>query len=81
MHAEVRLFAGAREAVGRESVEIEIDERSTAIDVIDRLADEWPQLADLLPSCRLAVDDRYVGPREVIPTGGSIALIPPVSGG
>ena len=43
------------------------------------LARAHPELAELLPSCAIAVDARYATDSE--PLHGEIAIVPPVSGG
>ncbi len=45
------------------------------------LKQQCPELKQLLPSCRIAVDCEYVGPEVSVPLGAEVALIPPVSGG
>lgn len=82
MQLEVLLFAVARDAAGRDAICVEVSEPALARDVIDAIGRELPQLAGLLPSCRLAVDCTYVsGETPVSGDRGEIALIPPVSGG
>jgi molybdopterin converting factor small subunit len=82
MQLEVLLFAAARDAAGSNMIRVELSEPATAGDVMDAIGQQLPQLAGLLPSCRLAIDCDYV-PIEtpVSDSCGEIALIPPVSGG
>ena len=54
---------------------------ATAADVIAAVSRELPQVAGLLPSCRLAVDQCYVTNQTAITHDSEFALIPPVSGG
>jgi molybdopterin converting factor small subunit len=82
MQLEVLLFAAAREAADSDSIRISVDAPARAADVIDAIGRELPQLAKLLPACRLAIDCSYVTADEVVGEDcGEIALIPPVSGG
>ena len=81
MQIEILMFAAARQAAGSERIRVEVDSDATAGDVIDAIGQGWPQLAPLLPACRLAIDNSYVDGDAVIPANGEIALIPPVSGG
>ncbi len=82
MQLEVLLFAAAREAANSDSIQISVDAPARAGDVIDAIGRELPQLAQLLPACRLAIDCSYVAPDEMVEEDcGEIALIPPVSGG
>lgn len=78
---QVQMFAGARELAGRPSIEIDVRPPIQAHAVFAALANSHPELAPLLPSCRLAVDNRYVVDQTIIDDDATIALIPPVSGG
>lgn len=77
----VLLFAGAREAVGADSLEVTVPQDATARCVLTAIGSAMPQLDGLLPACRLAVDRQFVGDDCPLPPGAELALIPPVSGG
>ena len=82
MQLEVLLFAAARDAAGSDMIRVDVDEPSQASDVLEAIGRRLPQLAGLLPSCRLAVDCQYVTSETQVSSASSeIALIPPVSGG
>ena len=82
MQLEVLLFAAAKEAADESSIVVEVPESPTAADVIAAIGERLPELAGLLPSCRLAVDCGYVTPQSVLDGDlHEVALIPPVSGG
>ena len=81
MDIEVLLFAAARESAGRDSIRLQVPNEAVASDVIDAVGQALPELAGLMPSCRLAIDCQYVGPQQTICAGSELALIPPVSGG
>lgn len=82
MQRDILLFAGAKQAVGRDTVTIEVPDDSTAADILAALAAQYSELASLLPSSRLAVDSTYVSTdAAVIAPDSEVALIPPVSGG
>lgn len=79
---QVLLFAGVREAAGRETIEIDCGPDPTASDVIEHLADRLPDAAALIRISRLAVEGRYVSSDfSLSGCEGELALIPPVSGG
>jgi molybdopterin converting factor subunit 1 len=78
---QVLLFAGARAAVGRSSLTIELPDRATAGDALARIGDAAPELSRLLASCRLAVNQEFVDASAIVPLRAELALIPPVSGG
>lgn len=81
MKVSVQLFAIARQAVGRNSIEIELPDGATVGLLRQRLAAEVPALASHLRGMMFAVDASYADNRTVIPPGAEIACIPPVSGG
>ena len=87
----IRLFAAARELAGADTIVVQppsppqrpelSDGGWSAEEWMTAIGDQHPQLKDLLPMCRLAVDRRYVDGGHRIGAGREIALIPPVSGG
>jgi molybdopterin converting factor subunit 1 len=81
MIATIKLFAIARQRLGRDHVEISLADSATAADLRRALAEQCPPLADLLPHIRIAVNSSYAADSTVIPPGAEVALIPPVSGG
>ncbi len=78
---KVQMFAGAKQLAGADSVEIEVRQPVQARAIFDALQRYSPELAVLIPSCRLAVDNRFVIDQTIIDEDSTIALIPPVSGG
>lgn len=81
MLREVLLFAAAAELAAARTITIDLPPTVTAADVLAALGQQLPELAELLPACRLAVDQTFVGPDFLVPAGAELALIPPVSGG
>lgn len=81
MKLRVLLFAGAAEAIGADSVEIEVAPHATYNDVGKRLGVEFPQLAELVSRSRLASGRGYAEPNSTVDFDSEVALIPPVSGG
>lgn len=81
MTVAVLMFAGAREAVGADQVEVTLDDGATYAELAAALAERFPGLARLVKSARLAADAGYVDPADGIDPTAEIALIPPVSGG
>ena len=81
MNVRVRLFAAARQAVGRDAVEMDLPPGATIADLRGRLAEEFPQLSALVPHVLFAIDAEYAGDSTSIPAGAEVACIPPVSGG
>ena len=81
MQIEVLLFAAAKEAARSDSVQVDVAADACAADVIQAIGVALPGIVDLLPSCRLAVDNCYVTDEQSVTHESEVALIPPVSGG
>ena len=83
MHPQrtVRLFAGARQAVGQDSLCVAVPVDATAEQILAAIGAAAPELAGLLPACRLVADEAYLEPRQTVAPDAELALIPPVSGG
>jgi len=77
----VRLFAVARERVGRSEITVELPEGATVADLRAALAEQFPPLAPIAARVMIAVDSEYADDAAVAPPGASLAVIPPVSGG
>jgi molybdopterin synthase catalytic subunit len=81
MKVRVKIFAGARDAVGEREVLLDLDEGASAAELLQRLAGRYPRLQPLLPSLRVAVNREYVTGTHRLREDDEVALIPPVSGG
>ena len=81
MQLTVFLFAAARDAARSDSVQVDVAKDARAADVLAAIGHKLPQMKDLLPACRLAVDCCYVSGDHAVNNDSEIALIPPVSGG
>ena len=81
MRLTVRLFAWARELVGRDALEIELPDGSTVGDVRAALQDRCPELGMEREAVRIAVDEEFVAGDRIVVEGDDLAVIPPVSGG
>ena len=81
MRIDVLLFAAVREAAQSDRVQVEVAADARAADVIAAVGAAVPGIVDLLPSCRLAVDNCYVSAEQAVTPTSEVALIPPVSGG
>jgi molybdopterin converting factor subunit 1 len=81
VRVEVRLFAVARQRVGRPSLFLELPAGATVADLKRALAETHPELAPIVPSLLIAVDADYATDDGPVPPGAEVAAIPPVSGG
>ena len=80
MTVTVLLFASYAEAVGRSSIEIEVEAGATVRDVIDQVR-EIGKSTRLPPSPMVAVNEQYASSDRELRSGDEVALIPPVAGG
>jgi MoaE-MoaD fusion protein len=81
MDVDVRFFAIIREIVGQAAERRQLAEGTTAGDLFDELAREYPRLERMRPVTMLMVNKAYVTHDHVLHQGDELALIPPVSGG
>lgn len=81
MRVHVRLFAGARQAAGAETLEVEINDPATVAELRAAMIRTCPALRPILLRAFFSVDAEYVGDDEIVSPQAQIACIPPVSGG
>lgn len=77
----ILYFAQAQERCGCPLEIIEIPAICSTSAVRDLLAHHHPSMADLLPHCRLALDQSFIDGPLMLTDGSELAVIPPVSGG
>ena len=78
------MFADARERVGSEFIEIEVNLPMPIKRLKETIAIQFESLRSLVEFGRIAIDNDFVSDSEIIDrihTQSVIALIPPVSGG
>lgn len=81
MNVRVRLFGAEAAAVGERSIELDIaGDATTAADIKDHLAEAYPGLSGV-PTCRIAVNQRFVEDDHKVGADDEVALVGPVSGG
>lgn len=78
---KVLLFAGARELAGHDVVAAKLMSDQTVGELRQRLAQNFPALAQLLTKSAVAVNHDFADDSRVILPGDEVAIIPPVSGG
>lgn len=81
MTVRVLLFAGLRERLRSDHAAVELPTSATVRDLLLALALRHPDLRELLPPCRVAVNQEFVGLDHPVAAGDELAVIPPVSGG
>jgi len=81
MKVRVKLFAAAKELVGRDTLEIEVPAGATIASVRAALIAAVPELDRIVSHSLWAVGAEYVSHNTPITEQSDLALIPPVSGG
>lgn len=81
MKIRLLAFASAGDAVGRETVEVELPDGARVADLKARLSAEHPDLVPLWPRLAVAVEGELAGEETPLSDGVEVALLPPVSGG
>jgi molybdopterin converting factor subunit 1 len=81
MISRIKLFAVARERLGRDEIELTLPTGSTIADLKRAIETRFDALAPILPHALFAVDAAYAADNTPITEQSEIALIPPVSGG
>lgn len=81
MKLAIRLFARARDILGKEVVQIELPESACVADLRNALGEQYPDLRPLLPSLHVAVGTEYADEGTRVEAGDDVACFPPVSGG
>jgi molybdopterin converting factor subunit 1 len=77
----VRLFARARDVVGKDMAMVELPPGATVADLRRRLDTDYPALKSLLEKSALAINNEFASDSLLLPPNTEIALLPPVSGG
>jgi molybdopterin converting factor subunit 1 len=80
-HIKLLLFATLRDRMGTKSMELEISDDLTIQGLKDKLALDFPNLAQLMSSVIVTINREYAFDEAVVPPNAEIALFPPVSGG
>lgn len=75
----MRCFAAVREALGADSLEVDVPVGSTVAGLKAMLLERAPALARLSIVC--AVNRTYATPERALNEGDEVAFIPPISGG
>lgn len=76
----VRCFSHVRDALGAETLPLDLPEGATAADGERRVRAMAPERLEHLP-LRLAVNQSFAAPETPLRDGDELALLPPVQGG
>jgi len=77
----VKLFAGIKDIVGKDEVELSVADASPVAEALASLAENNPLLRPWKNHVRFAVNKIYVQPDHLLKSRDEVAIIPPVSGG
>lgn len=80
MKVQVKLFAGARQLAGADSLDFDLDE-PTILALRTALCEAYPAMAPLVRRAMFAINAEYAKDSDQIPDDAEVACIPPVSGG
>lgn len=75
------VFAWARDAVGSGELQLDLPDGATVAEVMRRLSEDHPRLAERSDALTVAVNQEFVGSEHAVQEGDEVALIPPISGG
>lgn len=81
MRVHILYFAAIKERLRRDGDVIELPAGADVANALAQLAAAEPQLARMLPACRVAVNREFVDAAAKLADGDELALIPPVAGG
>ena len=81
MRIQLLAFASAGDAIGRETVELEVPDGCTVADLRRTLDERFSGLEPLWPRLAIAVDGDLKTADAPLHEGAEVALLPPVSGG
>ena len=79
----IRFFAGFREKIGAEKIEISLSAETTLKEFIAWLESDYPEISALIEKNKatIAVNHEIADMDQTISDSDEIALFPPVSGG
>ncbi len=81
MNVKVLLFAGLADLAGTRDITVEVAAGATVETLLQSIAELHPELARLLSSCFVSVNQEYAMPTQPLSSGDEVAILPPVSGG
>ena len=81
MQIRVLLFGPEAAAVGRDSVMVDVPPGADCRVLHERLGHQWPGLAPLLGSSRIAVNHEFAPAERALAPSDEVALIGMVGGG
>src|SRR5216684_1962269 len=81
IHVRVLFFGAARDATGREELELSLSSPANVASAFAQLLADYPALSRFGNSLLLAVNQEYALPDRKLSDNDELAVLPPVSGG
>jgi molybdopterin converting factor subunit 1 len=81
LRVRVRLFAGLREVLGQEELEVDLPPGTTVNGLWEKLAADHERLTAYAKSIQFAVNHDFVAREKELAADDEVAFLPPVSGG
>lgn len=81
MEINVKLFGPAKQHLELDDFTLFLPDAATIKAALDELGLMSDELADLLPTCGVAVGDDMVTRDHVLQEGDQLSVLPPVNGG
>ena len=78
---KVKFFASYKEALGKDELDLEMDEDSSVSELLKILRKDHPKLGNLMETLVVSVNLEYANYERKLKEGDEVALRPPVSGG
>jgi molybdopterin converting factor subunit 1 len=75
------FFATIRDRAGMKSLELDIPDDMTILQLKNKLADDYPKMKESLKSVLITINREYAFDEAIVPPTAEIAFFPPVSGG
>lgn len=77
----MKFFASYRETVGKEEVDVDVEENTDITALLEVIKLAHPELGTLSETLIVSVNREYATFDTVLKNGDEVALLPPVSGG
>lgn len=81
MKIKVLVFAHIKEIIGSGEVALELANGGKGDDVLGKLVELYPELADHRKYLKLSMNGEYINNNDAVLDDSEIAIFPPVSGG
>lgn len=81
MQVRVLLFAALAERIGQREITVSLAEPATVQMLLAEVARSYPELAGLLNSCFVSINQEFAPPTATVTAADEVAILPPVSGG